>query len=565
MTQKYSKDQIEKTEIRFAVHIPRTSYREDAHYIKEQITLKDGTVVPRTYLVKDYKRPVWVTLKSKRNHKDKKEFEHKDNLMKADCTQSDLDTTVANLLGTPHLANNSKELKASPYVYGYDQTSTSIIKLKSLIKNKGVQSPYTVAFFDIETDTTTQEIIIATIAYKNRIYTRVSKNWAGRVSNLENRVKQAIELYLPKYKDSPLDFKVCNTEPELIESIFKVAHTLKPDFLAIWNMDFDIPKVLERLDYHGKNPVDYLADPEIPRPYRICRYKQGIKKKVTASGVVKPINPALQWHTLILTASFYVIDAMCVYRQLRMATQEEPTNLNYILQKELGSRKLNFDVADRYSGLKWHIFMANGYPVEYIVYNIYDTLGMSELDDKIKDLRTTLPTFAGMTDFNKFNSNPKKIVDALFQFGLEKSLVIGVGSKANKKEEQEDEDVPIDNQEEDNDTLDLKGWIQLLPQNQLLHEGLTCLEEYPNVVTNIRGMVIDMDSVSSYPTCTEVGNVSKETCSTEIVDIIGVKEEVFRLQNISLLLGGSNTLDYFSTMFDLPRLDRIDELVQKYI
>jgi len=59
------------------------------------------------------------------------------------------------------------------------------------------------------------------------------------------------------------------------------------------------------------------------------------KKKVTASGQVKPINPALQWHTLILTASFYVIDAMCVYRQLRMAAQEEPSNLNYILQKEL--------------------------------------------------------------------------------------------------------------------------------------------------------------------------------------------------------------------------------------
>jgi len=74
-----------------------------------------------------------------------------------------------------------------------------------------------------------------------------------------------------------------------------------------------------------------------------------------------------------------------------------------------------------------------------------------------------------------------------------------------------------------------------------------------------------MDSVSSYPTCTEVANVSKETCSSEIISIAGVQESLFKLENISLLLGGSNTLDYFSTMFELPKLDEIDSIVSKYM
>jgi len=105
-------------------------------------------VQPHTYLVKDYKRPIWVTSPDKRNHKDKKEFELKDNLIQTYTTQSDLNKTIANLLQQPHLVNNPKLIKQSPYVYGYDQTSTSIIKLKSLAKNNNIQSPYTVAFFD---------------------------------------------------------------------------------------------------------------------------------------------------------------------------------------------------------------------------------------------------------------------------------------------------------------------------------------------------------------------------------------------------------------------------------
>jgi len=159
-----NKNQIQKREIRFAWHLPRNNNREDAHYIKEQITLKDGSVQPHTYLVKDYKRPIWVTSPDKRNHKDKKEFELKDNLIQTYTTQSDLNKTIANLLQQPHLVNNPKLIKQSPYVYGYDQTSTSIIKLKSLAKNNNIQSPYTVAFFDIETDVNTKEITIATIA-----------------------------------------------------------------------------------------------------------------------------------------------------------------------------------------------------------------------------------------------------------------------------------------------------------------------------------------------------------------------------------------------------------------
>lgn len=565
--------EILRKEIRFALHIPRTDYREDMHYVKQQVTYKDGTTEPQTFLTKDFKRPVWVTQQAFRNHKEKKEFEEVEHLMRQDVIQSDINKAVAGLLGSPWMASKPDEIKNSPFVYGYDITSTSLIKYTSLKRNDFVQSNYKVSAFDIETDIATREVIIATICFGNRIHSSVLTKFVKNVSNLDKRVHDAVDYYIPKYKDFDITVRTFDNEVDLLTDVFEVANQWGPDFLAIWNMDFDIPRILERLKEQNVNPVDVICDKTVPRKYRICRYKQGIKKKVTASGVVKPINPSLQWHTLFSTSKFYVIDAMCVYRQLRMAKQEEQSySLDAILKKEEIGGKLKFKEADAYSGEKWHIFMQENYPVEYIVYNFYDCLGMLELDDKIKDLKSSLPSFAAITDFAKFNSNPKKIVDALFLFGLERDRVIGtVPKQARPEEELEADGIETDDDEEEEDeydvkkynTLDLKGWIQLLPQNLLLAEGLKCLEEYPDVVTNMRGVVCDQDATAAYPSCTQVGNVSKETCVTEIIKIEGVREETFREMNLSICLGNANMLEYFHVMFGMPNMLEIDKYLDE--
>lgn len=177
-----------------------------------------------------------------------------------------------------------------------------------------------------------------------------------------------------------------------------------------------------------------------------------------------------------------------------------------------------------------------------------------------------MPSFAGMTDFQKFNSNPKKIVDALFLFGLERDQVVGSVKPSERKTEEELEAELIDDELLDDETtesdnpddykgLDLKGWIQLLPQNFLIHDGLRCLEDFPDVVTNVRGVVVDLDATSAYPTATLVGNVSKKTCVNEVIRIDGLSQETFREQNLSVCLGGVNSLEYFSTCFSMPALD----------
>lgn len=583
MTVALAEKQVVRRETRFAVHLPKTDYRDDCHYVKEQIYYSDGTQEPRCFMVKGFERPIWVTKAAFRDHRDKKEFELREKLHETKCTQSEINRVVAGMLGENHLASQPGKLKSSPYIYGYDQTSTSLIKLQNLRKNNFLQSPYTVSAFDIETDMITSEVIIATIIYEYRVHVNVLARFVEKYKNVIEKVKAGVEKYLPEYA-AKLDIKltVHENEVDLLKAVFRTANDWGPDFLAIWNINYDVKYILNRLKLANVNPVDVICDQNVPRPYRVCRYKEGITKKKTASGTHKPINPSLQWHVLTSTSRFYAIDAMCVYRQIRMAKQEEPSySLDAILNKVLKRGKLKFAEADAYKADKWHIFMQANYPIEYIVYNIFDCLGMLELDKITKDLTQSFPSGAAMTDFAKYNSNPKKIVDALFLFGLERGKIVGTVGETKKSEEEsvveaiqaddlfdeDGEEIDLEEEEkeervEDFEGLGLKGWIQLLPQNQLMNEGLCILEDFPNVVTNARGMVWDVDATAAYPTCTMVANVSKETCVNEVIEIKGIHPEVFKEQNLSLCLGAMNMLEYFHVMFGLPSIDEALALLE---
>jgi len=551
-------------EVIFAIHVPATEKRDDAHFIKERIYNEDGTYSNRSYIVKNLKRPIWVTKPNFRNHKDKKEFEDVEKLVKLETTESDKDKAVLKVL-------NIRNPKESPYVYGYDITSTSMIKLKSLIARDGVIGTYSVAAFDIETDIQTKEIILASIVFQDHIYCYALKRFVKGYMDMENYLAKAYKKlmgsYAEKYKYS---FFICDKELDLIRDVFKKANELAPDFLAIWNMDYDIPHILSRLEYHKARYEDYICLQDIPRNYRVCRYKQGIKKKVKASGKVQPISPSLQWHSLICTANFYVIDAMCAYRQLRMGEQEKPSySLDYITHLELGVSKIKLDEFDNLAGVAWHEQFQKKYPLEYAVYNMFDCVLILELDKKTGDLSSKLPSFAGFTDFTKFNSNPKKIVDALFYFAYKRNRIIGTAGKVNEEEDyddydEDDETALVETSSEDETanyrTLNNRGWIVTLPQNLLVKEGLRCIEEDRSLVTNIRGFVFDSDVTSAYPNATLVANVSKETTRRELSAVDGIPINTVREQNLGFIYGKVNSLEYAHVMLGLPKLSELDEL-----
>lgn len=567
MSEQLKKEDIAGYECRFAVYCPaQDGSGEDIHLVKEVVHFKDGSKKPSTRILHNWKRPFWITKKGMRRHKDKKEWEKLEHVDRFMCTQSDLPVAVARGLGEPWLVKSGRvdmrRIARNPYVYGTDILSTAILKRSYLEKYPELITPYSMAAFDVETDVVhgTGEITMATLSFGSRVFTAVQKSFVSGQANVIERLQEKLVQYLGKMTSSKegkpetvVDFItkrkiqweviLVDSEIDVIKQAFARAHEWKPDFVAIWNIDFDMPKMLKAMEKAGVDPKDIFSDPSVPPKYRHFRYKQGSKQKVTASGKVTPVKPSAQWHVVFSPSSFYFIDAMCSYRQIRTGSAEEPSYaLDAILQKHLGVRKLKFEQADGLAPLEWHQFMQSQYPLEYIIYNVFDCVSMEELDEETNDLSLSLPMFSGCSDFENFNKQPRRLSDNLHFFCLENGKVM-----ASTSDQMTDE--------LDELTVGLDGWIVTLPAHLVVDNGLRNIEENPTQATNIRGHVGDLDVSASYPNGGSVFNISKETTRKEIVEIKGVPEYQQRMQGINLSAGHTNAVEFCTNLFGLPTME----------
>lgn len=594
---KFTADQIKQREWRFAYHLPKGPQGEDLHLIKEQITLKDGRCFPNLRVINNFERPVWVSKLSKRGYTDKKEYEHLDNLDMHMTTQSKLPHKLKQLLKKPWSQEQLSELCASPFVYAADVPSTAILNRELYQKAQPdiIKNAYRNAAFDTETDVVhgTGEIIIGSMTMLPEVHLIARRDFfESYQGDIQEQFKRTMEDKLgPEIERYGLQItlEVVESEIDIVERSFKWFHDRKPDWMSIWNMDFDVTKIMEACERAKVDPKQILCDPSVPYQYRICRYKRGSTQKKAASGKLKPVSPHDQWHTLFLTASFYVIDAMSSYRLLRLGEQEERSYaLDAILERVFDDpkeriRKLTHPPADKYVKLAWHKFMQSMWKFVYLAYAAMDTISMCLLDRKTRDLSHKLPSMADITSFDQANSQPKRLRDAFFVFALEEHNSVsgsaGFTRDYGKKDEEEDEYVESgggsnetdeddeggeDEEDEVHETLSRKGWVITLPSH-LSAPGLKIIKDIPDMFTGIRAFTYDSDAVSSYPSCTQVGNVAKVTTRKEVSRIGDFSEHVFRMQNLNLLAGATNAIEYTTTMFKAPTLLELEDLFKQRI
>ena len=477
-------------ECKFVTHLPKIeNVRPDVHIIKETLHYSDGTLKDNLKIVKNFKRPFYIVKEHYQKYNDKKESEELDRLNKYTSTESDLGKNIAMRLGRRYVGKTSlRDVRDSPYVYGIDTSSSTIIKKMYMDKYPEATSKYKLATLDIENDIVKEEITICTLAMEDKIYTVFTEEYLKDSGVANNRIIERLEtLYKDHIPDgaikqqAKIEFKIVPNEYDLIKEIFKKAHEWHPDFLAVWNIDYDIPFMVRTIKKYGGDPADIFSDPSLPKELRYFEYKQGMKQKVTESGVYKPINPEEQWHTVITPSMFYLIDAMSAHRYVRVGGKTTPGgySLNNILIQELGTKfkKLKFGEEDKYQGVEWHLYMVEKMPLEYIVYNMWDCMSMLELDRKTKDLEVVLPMLSGPSSFAIFNSGPKKIIDGMYFFYLEHNKVLGV--KPNKVE--------------NNSILGLGDWIVLLPSHRIKNNGLQAVQECPMSRINTRAFSFDAD------------------------------------------------------------------------
>lgn len=551
MSKVIDKEDIEAIECRFATHCrPPDGESTDITVVKEVVHLKDKTTQTNIRIIDNYQRPFWITKKGAQDHADKKEWEKLKNLNRYMSTQTELQFAVAKSIGQPWFRGKMRQLQRNQFIYGTDITSTAILKHAYQDKYPDHITPYTVAAFDVETDVIhgTEEIIMATLSFKDRIITVVKASFVEGHSDLHNQLNGLMTKYLDVYVQArkiKWEVVVVDHAVNVITECYRRAHKWRPDFVAIWNINFDMPKMLATLEKAGVHPKDVFSDPSVPKKYKFFDYKVGPNKKVTASGKVTPIKPSAQWHSVFCPSSFYFIDAMCAYRHIRTGSAEEPSYaLDAILKKHKLGGKLKFVEADGFTGIEWHQFMQANYPLEYIIYNVFDCIAMEELDEVTRDLSLTLPLFSGCSDFDNFKSQPRRLADSLHFFCLQNQRAIGCTS----------DQMATDF---DKETIGLDGWIVTLPANLVLDNGLQIIAEDPNLRTNARAHVADLDVSASYPNGGSVFNISRETTHIEVLSIEGVTEAQRRSQGINLSAGATNAVEVCTELFGLPSMETL--------
>jgi hypothetical protein len=445
-------------ECKIITYLSERDVGDDIHIVKEVNVDDQGNITDNIKIIKDFKRPFWITKQAHRNYNDKKEVEDMKKLDEFYSTQSRLYKNIAMRLGDRYIGvSDPRMLKGSPYLYGSDVDSRTILKYMYNKKYGEPTTPYRIGVFDIETNILTNEIIIISIMTTTECRLVALKSYADRIPNLEDRMLDGLRKYIPDvpFKDTMLNnfhMEVFNTQVELIKYIFHHANYMNIDFLTGWNIKYDLTEILERLEDAGIEPAEVFHYDKIPTKYAYFKFKEGRSKKITEAGREIPLPPEEVWNFVTSTTNYYFIDAMNAHRYVRVggATMPGGYSLDNILKSEGTDGKLKFDSNQGHKGAEWHIMMVDKKPLEYLIYNIWDCMSILELDNKTKDLAVSVPLLSGISHFDIFNSGPRKLVDAIFFFFLNNNKVLGVKD-------------PTENNDK---ILGLGEWVNFCPYNK---------------------------------------------------------------------------------------------------
>lgn len=545
-----SKDDIVALECK-NVFYARSKYDpgRDAVIIKERVHLKDGRTEPRVVVKVNPKRKFYISKKGvQKTHKQKRLFESLDNVHEYTTTQANLTRDIARAMGNPGFNPGLKKLAESPYLYGTDVSMRALAKMRYIEKAPDAITPNSVAVLDIETDIDNgnENVLCCSLTMKNKVILAVWKPFVeghGDQETLQRKVRDACWKYIPnamKTRKINVEVVLCDKPGQCAEVCFKRAHEWKPDFVAIWNINFDLPIILENAKRDGVDMEAMFSDPSVPEEFRFFDYTEDSKTHETANGTKRNKAPHEQWHRFNSSAGFYVIDAMAVYYTLRMAAGKEPGySLDAVLDRRLGKRKLKFKEADAYVGGLWHSFMQKNFKIEYLVYNIWDCVSVEELDEQEKDLSTSISILCKQNEYDLFPRQPKRTAFSLHFYSLKKNHVIASSP-------------PQIEVEDDGHVVSTEGWIITLPTQLTADNGLFCLKDYPLLRSYARSHVYDLDVSSAYPNGGVIFNISKETTLRELCQVAGIRESVKRRASINLTMPQMNAMEIAQDILNAP-------------
>lgn len=529
----------------------------DVLEVRNRLTVNDNALL-------NPKRRIFVTKPQFRNHKDKKETEEMNKVDMYICDDRYLVDDLKQILGYPEYKKvGLRELCNSPFIYNADVSMEALVRMKYNNSRAHATAPITFGGFDIESSVLgCKRINVITFITNGTIYTAVLDDFMWRYENghkkkaYRNDIYEAITKYLGEFLpdgklritlpypdgaktvDYNLNLEICDTELECIYWIFEKIHKEETDFIGIWNIDYDIPKIVDRLNYYGVRPEDVFSHPSVPDRWKHFHY---IRDKKNTQHI------ADKWHWLYCTSMSQFVDSMLLYARIRKTDKKKPTyKLDFIATEELGFGKMTFGDSEISQYSADHHKMQSEYFCEYVVYNIQDALLEVLMEEKNHDT-TAMWNLTGDSPLSAFSKQSVMLRDNYYKFALAHNRVFATTGK--------DMTGPYDH---------LLGKVggAVLRADLCKDIGTNCVIERPDYESMILVCVSDVDYKAIYPSYKSGYGISKETKLSTTVAIEGVPTEL-----IEPLFGGianpvENAVWIGHDYFGLPNYAEMAELAK---
>lgn len=508
----------------------------------------------KLYFLEDPTVPFWITKPECRFNTSKREDCPEAQLDRYHSKHVDLAYNIAKALGM----NTKGYVKIqnvldSPYVYGADIDVEVLVKIAFSKACSGFPSRLNIGTLDIETSMLgNNEIIIITYidGLTRQSYTSIYKPFlkdhteadihAAIAAQLPNFRAQLNKRALPIYDRQPFHYNlfISDNELEIIEWIFQQINRHKPDFVGIWNINFDIPKILKRIEYRQGDKNKIFCHPDVPPKFRYCKYHEdkGSNKQKA--------HPTDRWHWMNVTGYTQYIDQQNLYARIRKVKGKESNyKLDYIAGKNLGTGKMDFGEN------KGHVeFQRNDF-VNYIAYNIIDATLCLLLEELNNDI-TNLITLTGVSRLKDFSHQTVLLKNKYYVYCRNnKRIPASIGNEIVS--------------EWDHRIKNVGGAV--LSPNLVHGTGISALEE-ADVETGVTLYDADSDYSALYPSVCQTMNISKETKIATVLEIFGKndKDAIYNLfANVSTPI--DNAVFICNEYFNLPSYQEMLELVKQRI
>lgn len=465
-----------------------------------------------------------------RNHLNNKNYATTDMVEKKTVVYKDIIYEIANDMGdrgkqklqdcfTTRNYKGLKEFMMYPYVYGADydirtwyryqwmkyfdndkpkNLSIGFLDIEvDTLESAGFPNPVfdpidLVTFIDITHNNSYTFILVnrkcnSNDDFKRNLYKTRHETEEYYLNNIEELKKEAHEKFDESYPDMIYNFYFYKDEIKMLSHLFQLINQLKLDFVGVWNISFDIPYIINRIETLGYDPKEIMCHPDFP--VKECYFKKDT------------INFAVKNKSDFFKISSYTVffDQMIVYAAIRKGQQELRSNkLTYIAKREIGDEKLDYSEEGSLKTLGYRNWLM------YVLYNIKDVLLQKGIEERTTDVYTYYFTsYQNITPYENEFKQTVKLRNVQYLFYLDNGMIPGQNVNAilyNGKDNKEKDD-------EDEEDSKFEG---ALVGNPLLIDNFG-MKLFNHKSNNIFRYSIDMDMTAFYPSTIFEMNIDPST------------------------------------------------------